>query len=203
MTLKKASLLILLVLILDQWSKIYIKTHFQLGESVDVFNWFKIHFVENKGMAWGMEIPGAYGKLMLSLFRVVAIGFIGYWLWDSIRKKVSNILIICISLIFAGALGNQLDSTFYGLIFGNSRDQVAGFLPEAGGYAPLFYGRVVDMFYFPLYEGVLPDWIPLKGGTYFSFFDPVFNVADSAISIAVVLLILFNKTVFPKEEKKG
>ncbi len=203
MTLKKASLLILLVLILDQWSKIYIKTHFQLGESVDVFNWFKIHFVENKGMAWGMEIPGAYGKLMLSLFRVVAIGFIGYWLWDSIRKKVSNILIVCISLIFAGALGNQLDSTFYGLIFGNSRDQVAGFLPETGGYAPLFYGRVVDMFYFPLYEGVLPDWIPFKGGTYFSFFDPVFNVADSAISIAVVLLILFNKTVFPKEEKKG
>ncbi len=203
MNLKKASLLILLVLILDQWSKIYIKTHFQLGESVEVFNWFKIHFVENKGMAWGMEIPGTYGKLMLSLFRIVAIGFIGYWLWDSIRKKVSNILIVCISLIFAGALGNQLDSTFYGLIFGNSRDEVASFLPEAGGYAPLFYGRVVDMLYFPLYEGVLPNWIPFKGGTYFSFFDPVFNIADSAISIAVVLLILFNKTVFPKEEKKG
>lgn len=200
MNLKKASLLILLVLIIDQWSKIYIKTHFQLGESVAVFNWFKIHFVENKGMAWGMEIPGTYGKLILSIFRVIAIGFIGYWLWDSVRKKVSNILIICISLIFAGALGNQLDSTFYGLFFGHSHNQIASFLPDTGGYAPVFYGRVVDMLYFPLYEGVLPEWIPFKGGTYFSFFDPVFNVADSAISIAVVLLILFNKTVFPKDQ---
>lgn len=199
MDLKKASLLILLVLIIDQWSKIYIKTHFQLGESVEVFSWFKIHFVENKGMAWGMEIPGQYGKLLLSIFRVIAIGFIGYWLWDSIRKKVSNILIICISLIFAGALGNQLDSTFYGILFNHSSHQVASFLPESGGYAPVFYGRVVDMLYFPLYEGVLPNWIPFKGGEYFSFFDPVFNVADSAISLAVMLLIVFNKTVFPKD----
>lgn len=199
MDLKKASLLILLVLVIDQWSKIYIKTHFQLGESVEVFSWFKIHFVENKGMAWGMEIPGQYGKLLLSIFRVIAIGFIGYWLWDSIRKKVSNMLIICISLIFAGALGNQLDSTFYGILFNHSNHQVASFLPESGGYAPVFYGRVVDMLYFPLYEGVLPEWIPFKGGEYFSFFDPVFNVADSAISLAVMLLIVFNKTVFPKD----
>lgn len=199
MDLKKASLLILLVLVIDQWSKIYIKTHFQLGESVEVFSWFKIHFVENKGMAWGMEIPGQYGKLLLSIFRVIAIGFIGYWLWDSIRKKVSNMLIICISLIFAGALGNQLDSTFYGILFNHSSHQVASFLPESGGYAPVFYGRVVDMLYFPLYEGVLPEWIPFKGGEYFSFFDPVFNVADSAISLAVMLLIVFNKTVFPKD----
>lgn len=201
MTLKKASLLILLILIIDQWSKIYIKTHFELGESVKVFNWFKIHFVENKGMAWGMEIPGTYGKLFLSLFRLVAIGLIGYWLWDSIRKKASDILIFCIALIFAGALGNQLDSTFYGLFFNHSLGQVATFLPESGGYAPLFYGKVVDMLYFPLYEGLLPEWIPFKGGTYFSFFDPVFNIADSAISIAVMLLIVFNKTVFPSEEK--
>lgn len=199
MDLKKASLLILLVLVIDQWSKIYIKTHFQLGESIEVFSWFKIHFVENKGMAWGMEIPGQYGKLLLSIFRVIAIGFIGYWLWDSIRKKVSNMLIICISLIFAGALGNQLDSTFYGILFNHSSHQVASFLPESGGYAPVFYGRVVDMLYFPLYEGVLPEWIPFKGGEYFSFFDPVFNVADSAISLAVMLLIVFNKTVFPKD----
>lgn len=201
MTLKKASLLILLVLIIDQWSKIYIKTHFQLGESVEVFSWFKIHFVENPGMAWGMELPGTYGKLFLSLFRLGAIGAIGYWLWDSIRKKASNILITCIALIFAGALGNQLDSTFYGLFFDHSNRQVASFLPETGGYASVFYGKVVDMFYFPLYEGVLPEWIPFRGGTYFSFFDPVFNVADSAICVAVVLLIIFNKTVFPKEEK--
>ncbi len=201
MNFKKASLLILLILIIDQWSKIYIKTHFQLGESVEVFNWFKIHFVENNGMAWGMEIPGSYGKLFLSLFRFAAIGAIAYWLWDSIRKKAPNILIICISLIFAGALGNQLDSTFYGLFFEHSNNQTAQFLSENGGYAPLFYGKVVDMFYFPLYEGVLPSWIPFKGGTYFTFFDPVFNIADSAISLAVMLLITFNKTVFPKEKE--
>ncbi len=199
MTLKKASLLILLVLIVDQWSKIYIKTHFELGESTEILSWFKIHFVENNGMAWGMEIPGSYGKLFLSLFRFGAISAIGYWLWDSVRKKASNILITCIALIFAGALGNQLDSTFYGLFFNHSNNQVASFMAENGGYAPIFYGKVVDMFYFPLYQGVLPNWVPLRGGTYFTFFDPVFNVADSAISIAVMLLIVFNKTVFPKE----
>lgn len=199
MNLKKASLLIFIVLLIDQVSKIYIKTHFYLGESVEVFSWFKIHFVENKGMAWGMEIPGTYGKLILSLFRVVAIGAIGYWLWDSIQKKAPNILVICISLIFAGALGNQIDSTIYGVLFGESVGQVAQFLPENGGYAPIFYGKVVDMLHFPLYEGILPDWIPFKGGEYFTFFDPVFNIADSAISIAVMLLIAFNKTVFPKE----
>jgi len=201
MNLKKAYLLIIVVLLIDQASKIYVKTHFQLGESVEVFNWFKIHFVENNGMAWGMEIPGSYGKLFLSLFRIGAIGAIGYWLWDSIRKKASDILIICIALIFAGALGNQLDSTFYGLFFDHSNGQIASFLPESGGYQKMFYGKVVDMFYFPLYEGVLPEWIPIKGGFYFSFFDPVFNVADSAISVAVMLLIIFNKTVFPKDEK--
>ena len=200
MNLKKAYLLIIVILLIDQVSKIYVKTHFQLGESVEVFSWFKIHFVENKGMAWGMEIPGTYGKLFLSLFRIVAIGAIGYWLWDSARKGASGILITCIALIFAGALGNQLDSTFYGFLFDHSNGQIATFLPEAG-YAPVFYGKVVDMFYFPLFEGVLPEWIPFKGGSYFSFFDPVFNVADSAISVAVMLLILFNKTVFPKEQE--
>ena len=201
MTLKKASLIILIVLIIDQLSKIYIKTHFALGDSVDVFNWFKIHFVENEGMAWGKKIPGRYGKLFLSLFRIVAIGGIGYWLWDSIRKNMSSLLIFCISLIFAGALGNILDSIFYGIVFDHSEGQVASFMPENGGYAPVFYGKVVDMLYFPLYQGVLPEWIPVYGGKYFTFFEPVFNVADSAICVAVMLMIAFNNKVFPKEEK--
>ena len=177
------------------------KTHFALGDSVDVFNWFKIHFVENEGMAWGKKIPGRYGKLFLSLFRIVAIGGIGYWLWDSIRKNMSSLLIFCISLIFAGALGNILDSIFYGIVFDHSEGQVASFMPENGGYASVFYGKVVDMLYFPLYQGVLPEWIPVYGGKYFTFFEPVFNVADSAICVAVMLMIAFNNKVFPKEEK--
>ena len=199
MTLKKSILLIIVVLTIDQFSKIYIKTHFALGDSYEVFKWFKIYFVENEGMAWGKKIPGQYGKLYLSLFRIVAIGGIGYWLWDSIRKKLPSLLILCISLIFAGALGNILDSIFYGVFFDHSFRQVANFLPESGGYAGVFYGKVVDMLYFPLYQGVLPDWIPFMGGKYFTFFEPVFNIADSAICIAVMLLIAFNKTVFPKE----
>ena len=199
MTLKKSILLIIAILVIDQVSKIYIKTHFALGDSYSVFSWFKIHFVENEGMAWGKKIPGTYGKLFLSLFRIVAIGGIGYWLWDSIRKNLPNLLILCISLIFAGALGNILDSIFYGIFFDHSLGQIASFLPESGGYAGVFYGKVVDMLYFPLYQGVLPDWVPFIGGKYFTFFEPVFNIADSAICIAVMLLIAFNKTVFPKE----
>ena len=201
MTLKKASIIIFLILLIDQVSKIYIKTHFALGDSVDVFNWFKIHFVENEGMAWGKKIPGKYGKLILSLFRIVAIGGIGYWLYDSVKKKLPDLLLLSISLIFAGALGNILDSIFYGLVFDHSMGQVASFMPEDGGYSPIFYGKVVDMLYFPLYQGILPDWIPFYGGTYFTFFEPVFNIADSAICIAVILLIAFNKKAFPKEEE--
>src|SRR5690606_25213695 len=120
MTLKKASLIIILILLIDQISKFYIKTNFVLGEEVYVFEWFRILFVENEGMAWGAKIPGTYGKLFLTLFRIVAIGGIGYWLWDSIRKKAPKILIFCISLIFAGAMGNIIDSVFYGLIFNHS-----------------------------------------------------------------------------------
>ncbi|SKB53071.1 signal peptidase II [Salegentibacter holothuriorum] len=201
MSLKKASIIIVLVLLIDQISKFYIKTNFSLGEEVPVFDWFKILFVENEGMAWGTKIPGEYGKLFLTLFRLVAIVGIGYWLWDSVRKNGSRILITAIALIFAGAMGNIIDSVIYGIIFNDSYGQVAEFMPAQGGYATLFHGKVVDMLYFPLWQGNLPEWIPFWGGNYFTFFEPVFNIADTAISAGVILLLLFNKRAFPKEEE--
>lgn len=202
MSLKKASVIIVLVLLIDQISKFYIKTNFSLGEEVPVFDWFRILFVENEGMAWGTKIPGEYGKLFLTLFRLVAIVGIGYWLWDSVRKNGSRILITAIALIFAGAFGNIIDSVFYGIIFNDSYGQVAEFMPAQGGYGTLFHGKVVDMLYFPLWQGNLPEWIPFWGGNYFTFFEPVFNIADTAISAGVILLLLFNKRAFPKEETK-
>ncbi|WP_282016872.1 lipoprotein signal peptidase [Salegentibacter mishustinae] len=202
MSLKKASVIIVLVLLIDQISKFYIKTNFSLGEEVPVFDWFRILFVENEGMAWGTKIPGEYGKLFLTLFRLVAIVGIGYWLWDSVRKNGSRILITAIALIFAGAFGNIIDSVFYGIIFNDSYGQVAEFMPAKGGYGTLFHGKVVDMLYFPLWQGNLPEWIPFWGGNYFTFFEPVFNIADTAISAGVILLLLFNKRAFPKEEDK-
>lgn len=201
MSLKKASIIIVLVLLIDQISKFYIKTSFTLGEEVPVFDWFRILFVENEGMAWGTKIPGEYGKLFLTLFRLVAIVGIGYWLWDSVRKNGSRILITAIALIFAGAMGNIIDSVFYGIVFNDSYGQVAEFMPIDGGYGTLFHGKVVDMLYFPLWQGNLPEWIPFWGGNYFTFFEPVFNIADTAISAGVILLLLFNKRAFPKDEE--
>ncbi|SEK86332.1 signal peptidase II [Aquimarina amphilecti] len=200
MSLKKSILVIIVVLLIDQISKIYIKTSFTLHEEVPVFSWFRIVFVENKGMAWGFELPGNYGKLILTLFRLVAITGIGYWLYDSVRKNSSRILTFCIALIFAGAFGNIIDSIFYGMFFNESTStQIAQFLPEGGGYETIFYGKVVDMIQFTFYDDILPDWIPFWGGKHFSFFDPVFNIADSAISIGVFLLLVFNKRAFPKK----
>ncbi len=201
MSLKKATAIIIVILLIDQISKVYIKTNFVLGEEVPVLNWFRILFVENEGMAWGAKIPGTYGKLFLTLFRIVAIGGIGYWLWDSIRTNAPRILILCISLIFAGALGNIIDSVFYGIIFNDSHRQLATLFPVEGGYGTLFHGKVVDMLYFPLYNGTLPSWLPIWGGKYFTFFDPVFNVADSSISVGVAILLFFNKKAFPKKEE--
>lgn len=201
MSLKKAGIIIFVILVIDQVSKFYIKTNFALGDEIRVFEWFRILFVENEGMAWGAKIPGSYGKLALTLFRLAAIVGIGYWLWDSVRKNGSRILIISIALIFAGAMGNIIDSVFYGIIFNDSYGHIASFLPEGGGYGTLFHGKVVDMLYFPLWQGNLPDWIPFWGGNYFTFFEPVFNIADSAISVGVALLLLFNKKAFPPEEE--
>ena len=199
---KKAIFIIILVLLIDQISKIYVKTHFYLGESVFIFGWHKaqILFTQNNGMAWGTEFGGRWGKLALSLFRLLAVSGIFYWLYTSVKEQKHRILIIAISLIFAGALGNILDSIFYGLIFDDPQHgKVATLFGDA--YETIFHGKVVDMFYFPLWHGYYPDWVPKLGGRPFTFFNAIFNVADSAITIGVALLILFNKTVFPKDEE--
>ncbi len=205
MNLRKPLLLILLVLLLDQLSKIYIKTHFQLGESVDVFSWFKILFIENEGAAWGtklsdiLPISDSSGKLVLTVFRLFAIAGIGYWLYDIIRKKGTWTLIASVALIFAGALGNIIDSVFYGVIFDDSYNQVATFMAEEP-YGKLFYGKVVDMLYFPIIDTTWPQWVPFVGGNNFRFFEPVFNVADTAISVGVGILVFFNKKAFGKDQ---
>jgi len=192
----------LLVLTADQWLKIWVKTHMMLGNDFPVFgNWFYIHFIENKGMAFGMEFGGDWGKLALSLFRIVAVFGIGYYLFKVLPKDAHKGLKISVSLIFAGAIGNILDSMFYGVIFTDSFNQIARFMPEEGGYAPFLYGWVVDMFWFPLMEGNFPDWLPIWGGEHFMFFRPVFNVADMSISVGIGLVFLFNKQFFKKEEE--
>ncbi|RSK41709.1 lipoprotein signal peptidase [Mangrovimonas spongiae] len=206
MSLKKSILLIFIILLIDQVSKIYIKTHFVIGDDVEIFKWFRIYFIENDGMAWGTKISDFIpsisdrtAKLSLTIFRVVAIFGIGYWLYDVTRKQSSKILVVSVALIFAGALGNIIDSVFYGAIFNDSYGQIASFLPEEGGYDTLFHGKVVDMLYFPIWKGYLPEWIPYYGGKYFTFFEPVFNIADVAISTGFGMLIVFNKKAFSKE----
>lgn len=201
--LKKSLLIIFLILLIDQALKIWIKTNMYIGQEYNVFgNWFIIHFTENEGMAFGMKFGGEYGKLILSLFRIVAVAAIGWYLYKLIKENADKLYIICMSLIFAGAVGNIIDSVFYGLIFSESYFNIAQFMPAEGGYAGLLHGKVVDMFYFPLFSGYYPDWFPLWGGEDFLFFRPVFNIADSAISIGVVLLIIFQKRFFNKENDK-
>ncbi len=203
MLLKKSVITILVVLFLDQLLKIWIKTHFILGDEIHVAgNWFILHFTENEGMAFGMKFGGASGKLILSLFRIVAVGFIGYYLWTLIKSAASSGLIICMSLIFAGALGNIIDSAFYGLIFNESYFNVAKAFPPGGGYASFLHGKVVDMLYFPVISATYPKWFPFWGGDSFLFFRPVFNIADSSISIGVFSLIIFQNRFFTKKTEE-
>lgn len=193
--------IVALVLIVDQCVKLYIKTHFILGEEINIFSWFKIHFVENQGMAFGMELGGDHGKFALTSFRILALGGIVYLLRQLINRPETSVgMIACLSLILAGAAGNIIDSIVYGVLFSDSAGQVAKFLPAEGGYAPLLHGKVVDMLYFPIYDGFLPNWIPFWGSKYFLFFRPVFNIADSAISIGVAMLLLFQRSFFAATE---
>ena len=176
---KKSFLLIFLILFVDQAIKIYIKLHFALGDHVNVLNWFQIYFIENNGMAFGMEL---IGKLFLTLFRIIAVVALGYYIYILIKKQFRSGYILTISLVLAGAAGNIIDSVFYGLFFNESNGQIATFLPEGGGYASLFHGKVVDMLYFPIIRNSLGETV---------FFSPVFNIADSAISVAVVIILIF------------
>lgn len=182
-------LVILLVLVIDQVIKVVVKTNMYWHESIRITDWFYIYFTENNGMAFGMEI---LDKLFLTLFRIVAVGLIGWYLTKVIKRDLKTGYIICISLIFAGALGNIIDSVCYGVVFNESTHaQIATFLPEGGGYASWFYGKVVDMFYFPIIETDWPEWMPFVGGKHFIFFSPIFNFADAAISCGIVILLFF------------
>jgi signal peptidase II len=191
---KKPILLILLVLVIDQTLKVWIKTNMMLGQEIVFFDWFIIHFTENKGMAFGMEFGGNIGKYILSIFRIIAIVAIGFYLNQLVKLNTKKGVVFSIALILAGAIGNMIDSAFYGLIFSESYGQIATVLE--GGYSGILQGKVVDMFYFPLFKGVLPSWIPFKGGDYFIFFRPVFNIADAAISVGVINLLVFHRKFF-------
>ena len=192
---KKSILIILIIILIDQVLKIYVKSSMILGEEYKVLDWFYIHFTENNGMAFGLEFGGKIGKVILMILRISFVLIMISYLKNPLLKKYDNLSLLTFSLIIGGAIGNIIDGIFYGYFFTSSLGQISTFSINGNGYAPLMFGKVVDMFYFPLYKGVLPDYIPFLGGDYFIFFRPVFNFADTCISIGVFLLILFNKKI--------
>lgn len=195
--------IILLILIIDQVLKFWIKTHMALGDEYRIIgNWFIIHFVENNGMAFGFEFAGEYGKMFLSIFRIIAVIAIGWYLIRMIKKNETTGFLVSIALIFTGALGNIIDSAFYGMIFDHSYGQIASFLPEGGGYSSFLHGKVVDMFYFPVINSTYPAWFPFWPGRELVFFRPVFNIADSSITIGIFMILLFYRHHFDDSAQK-
>lgn len=198
-------LIVVLILLVDQGLKLWIKTHMTIAEQFSIISdWFNIHFIENEGMAYGLTFGGEFGKIALTLFRLIAVvlGFI--YMKKLVREKYHNGLLICGALILAGAAGNLIDSMFYGIIFSEStRYEVAQLFPPGGGYGTFLHGNVVDMLYFPLYDGILPSWVPFWGGERFIFFRPVFNIADAAISVGVIAILLFQKRFLAKKTEEG
>jgi len=196
-------LVVIFILVADQVLKFWVKTNMMLGEEIPVFGkWFIIHFVENNGMAFGFEFAGDYGKYFLSIFRIAAVTGIFWYLTRLWVRDVPIGFVVSVALILAGAIGNIIDSAFYGLIYNESYGQIATLFPEGGGYAPFLRGKVVDMFYFPLIQGHYPNWFPFKAGEQFIFFRPVFNIADSAISVGIFSILIFYRHIFDKETKK-
>jgi signal peptidase II len=197
---------VLIILVIDQLSKIWVKTNMEYGEQIPIFGltWGFIHFVENNGMAFGISLGGNLGKLALSLFRIGAVAFLIYYIRKMIQAQANMGVLVCFSLILAGAIGNILDSVFYGMIFSESsyHGGLAEMFPEEGGYSGLLFGKVVDMLYFPMIDTYLPEWLPIWGGERFQFFKPVFNIADSSISIGIISLLIFQRHFFQAQPQK-
>ncbi len=200
---RKALLTIIVILIIDQVLKIIVKTNMLLYHDLHIIgNWFIIKFIENNGMAFGIDIPGNYGKMTLSLFRIVAVSGIGFYLFHLIKNDSHPGLVISVSMVMAGAIGNIIDSLFYGMIFsGSTPYSLAVMFPEGGGYSSFLHGKVVDMFYFPIIKGHYPGWFPFFGGQPFEFFRPVFNIADSSITVGVFIILIFQKWFFAEKKE--